>query len=244
MNETQLLLSRLDDCIDDYYIGSDAFLGFLNESELAQCCGYLKNKYIDFALYGGYPDATRAFVFLGSDFEPTKVPIKVLLISSNSPQTLTHRDYLGSLMGLGIKRDCIGEILNIENNKVVVFVKTEISDYLKQELKSVGRSSVTVTEYTGDTSRFESKTEELKFNVSSLRIDNVVSSIACCSRSDAALYISSDKIFINHLSVKKPSCNITDGDVISIRGKGKYIFKGISGTTKKGNLIISVLHYI
>lgn len=244
MNDTQLLLSRLDDCIDDYYSGELSFLGFLNESEIATCCGYLKNRYVDYTLFGGYPNSTRAFIFLGTDINFDKVPIRPLLICTNQGNTLSHRDYLGSLMGLGIKRECVGDILFIENGQVVVFVREEISGYIISELKSVGSTSVSVAEYTGDTSMFYSKTVELKFNVSSLRIDNIVSSIVCCSRSDAVLLITSDKVLINHLSVKKPSCNISNDDIISIRGKGKYIYKGISGTTRKGNLIISVLHYI
>ncbi len=244
MNDTQLLLSRLDDRIEDYYSGKSSFIGFLNESEIAICCGYLKNRYVDFTLYGGYPDSTRAFIFIGTDINITEVPIRALHIFATSDDTLTHRDYLGSLMGLGIKRECIGDILYIDKGQVVVFVRDEISEYIISELKSVRKTSVKVTYYTGDTSKFCYKTEELKFNVSSLRIDNVVSSIACCSRSDAVLLITSDKIFINHLSVRKPSNNVSDGDIISIRGKGKYIYKGISGTTRKGNLIISVLHYI
>lgn len=244
MDDTQLLLSRLDDIIEDYYSGEKPYLGFLNESELSICCGYLKKRYIDFVVYGGYPDSTRAFLFLGFDFPHDDLPIRTLSIVSTSQNELTHRDYLGSLMGLGIKRECIGDILIIKRGQALVFVKSEIADYIKSELKSVKRDSVSVSDYESDTSEFKINKEDLTFTVSSLRIDNVISSLAKCSRAEALELIAADKVFVNHLSVKKPSANISVEDIISIRGVGKFVYQGTSGTTRKGNLIISVLHYI
>lgn len=244
MDDTQLLLSRIDDLIEDYYYGKTSFIGFLNESELSVCCRYLKNRYIEFSVFGGYPDSTRAYLFLGADFDKENVPIRTLSIESTSQNELTHRDYLGSLMGLGIKRECIGDILILKKGQALVFVREEIADYIKSELKSVRRDSVKVSDYELDTSNFTVKKDEVTFTISSLRVDNIVSSLARCSRSEAVALIEDDKVFVNHLSIKKPSANISEDDIISIRGIGKFIYKGISGTTRKGNLIISVLHYI
>lgn len=244
MNDTQLLLSRLEDCIESYYSGESASIGFLNESEIAICVGYLKNRYIDFILYGGYDNASRAYVCLGDDTDSLSISIQPLLITTSSSRDLTHRDYLGSLMGLGLKRECIGDILILSEGKAVAFVRKDISEYIKTELTSVGHESVKVSDYTGDDSDFIKQTEELTFNVSSVRIDNVISAICRCSRSDASQLILSDKVFINHLNVRKTSQSVNADDVISVRGFGKYIFSGICGTTRKGNLIISVLHYI
>lgn len=151
-------MSRLDDCIESYYSGDFTYLGFLNESEIAICSAYLRNRYVDFSLYGGYPDSTRAFIILGTDVDIDRVPIRPLMISDNSCDELTHRDYLGSLMGLGIKRECIGDIRILQKGKAVIFVKEEIARYIINELKNVKRALVSVCEYMGNSQELQGDT--------------------------------------------------------------------------------------
>ncbi|MBQ8000484.1 MAG: hypothetical protein IJ298_04615 [Ruminococcus sp.] len=243
MDETQLLLSRLDDLIYSCGYNGDSYIGFLNERECSLAVSYLRNRRIEFSMDGGYPNATRMYICVSDISEPI-FPITALQIKSKGNRELTHRDYLGSLMGLGIKRECIGDIIAVSNNEAVVFVRDDISEYIIRELDRVGREPVTVCLYSGDTDNLNSKTEELNLIVTSMRADNFVSACINSSRTEAARLISSDLVFLNYVQVNKPSQSINEGGIISIRGHGKYIVGALSGKTKRDRLVIKVLHYI
>ncbi|MDO5123747.1 MAG: YlmH/Sll1252 family protein [Eubacteriales bacterium] len=248
MDETRLLQSRLDDLIDASREESYAYLGFLNEKEASFASGYLKNLHLCFNLYGGYENATRVFVCVCSDdytaFDVTLYPIKALMIESSGFKKLSHRDYLGSLMGLGIKRECIGDILSVDEHRAVAFVRDEICYYVISQLEAVGREKVKVYEYSGSTDKLCTKHEELTFIVTSMRIDNIVSSLCKVSRSEAVSLIESDKVFVNYSIPSKVSCCVSFGDTVSIRGYGKFKLVMQTNTTKRDRLVIKVLHYI
>ncbi len=243
MDEAKLLLSRLDDLVYNCEYGSCSCLGFLNELECSVAVSYLKNKGVEYTLYGGYENATRVYVCVTFDSEPD-FPITALKIKSKGSKELTHRDYLGSLMGLGIKRECVGDIVKTSENEAVIFVRSDVAEHVIRELDKVGRESVIVSEYTGTTDGLGSVTEELSLIVTSMRIDNLVSACINSSRAEAVKLISADKVFVNYMQVSKPSLTISENDVITIRGFGKYIIGALSGRTKRDRLVIKVLHYI
>lgn len=244
MTESQLLLSRVEDAIQSVEYGEDGFLGFLNEVEASQVSSYLNNRGVAFALFGGYPQATRVYLGINCSSDTHSFPITPIVITSKGSRTLSHRDYLGSIMGLGIKRECVGDIVLLSDTQAVVFIRSEMYPHIKRDLDKVARDSVIVSEYTGDTSELSSKKEELRLIVSSMRIDNVVSSLVNCSRSKASDLIADDCVFCNYFQIKKPSAIISSGDVISIRGYGKYIIGENIGKSRRDNLIINVLHYV
>ena len=243
MDETKLLLSRLEDMIYSSEYNACSYIGFLNERECSLSVSYLSNRRIPFTVYGGYKNATRVYIGIG-DEDMCSFPVSVLQIKSKGSKILTHRDYLGSLMGLGIKRECIGDIVTLKDNCAVVFVRDDIADYIIRELDKVGRETVTVCEYTGDTNNLSVKTEELSLIVTSMRADNFVSACINSSRSEAVNLITADMVFVNYIQVNKPSQNISEGDVVSIRGYGKYIVGDMQGRTKRDRMVIKVLHYI
>ncbi len=243
MDETKLLLSRLEDLVYKCSYEGLAYMGFLNERECAAAVGFLNRTGAEFSLYGGYKNASRVYVCVTQGVEPS-FPIKAIRVSSKGNRELTHRDYLGSLMGLGIKRECIGDIITLNTKEAVVFVRDEIAEHILRDLDKVGRDSVSVCEYAGDTDKLNSATEELKLIVTSLRIDNFVSACINSSRNEATRLISSDMVFVNYLQVKKPSQMLNEGDVVSIRGYGKYIVGYEIGKTRRDRLVINVLHYI
>lgn len=218
-------------------------MGFLNERECAVAVSYLRSRGVPFSLYGGYKNATRVYVSVPYA-ETADYPISVLKITSKGSKELTHRDYLGSLMGLGIKRECIGDIVTVSTKEAIAFVRDDIAEHIIRDLYRVGRETVSVCEYTGDTDNLCSATEELSLIVTSMRVDNFVSACINSSRTQAAELISSDMVFVNYIQASKPSQNISEGDVISIRGYGKFIVGGLSGRTKRDRLVIKVLHYI
>ena len=243
MDETQLLYSRLEDMIYSSYYDGCAYIGFLNERECALCASYLRNRGVDFTIFGGYKNATRVYFAVG-DNSAADFPIRALHIFSKGSKELTHRDYLGSLMGLGIKRECVGDIITLNNKEAVVFVRDEIASHIVRDLDKVGRDSITITEYTGDTDILSNSTEELSVIVTSMRVDNFVSACINSSRSVAVQLISSDMVFINYTQINKISRTVSEGDVVSIRGYGKYIVGPLKSKTKRDRLVINVLHYI
>ncbi len=243
MDEAKLLLSRVDDIVEQYYCGITGYLGFLNETETSLVCSYLRNSGVESRIFGGYPMAIRNFLCIG-DCEDSDFPIDCLLISSKGKKKLTHRDFLGSLMGLGIKRECVGDIILLNETDAVVFVRSEITTHIIRDLRYIGREAVSITEYKGDAGSLCAKTEELQIIITSMRLDNFVSSCTKTSRSVATELISSGSVFLNQIEEKKPSRIIKDKGIISIRGYGKYIVGNIIGKTKSGRLVVSVLHYI
>lgn len=241
MDETRLLLSRLDDLIYKSYCGELEGFGFLNELEVSLAHNYLKNLRVEHCFFGGYPAATRMYLYLTDDtfgFDD----IVALKVEPKSEDNFTHRDYLGSLMGLGITRECIGDIL-LKDSFAIVFVRREISGYILQNLNSVGRASVTVTEYVGDLSILSPEFFETEVLLTSMRIDNFITSVCKCSRQKANEFIDSDRVFINYSCADKPSKTLNTGDTVSIRGFGKFKIGEILRNTKSGRLVLSVLQY-
>ena len=241
MDENRLLLSRLDDLIYKYYCGDVEGFGFLNELEVSTSHNYLKNQNIEHVFYGGYPSATRMFLYLESELTKCSdiVPLKIKVKGDNNH---THRDFLGSLMGLGINRECVGDIL-LKEGYAVAFVKAEMSDYIIQNLDSVGRSKVEVQVFGGDLSTFSPELSETEVIVTSMRIDNFITSVSNCSRQKAAEFINADYVFVNYSCINKVSKNLNFGDTVSIRGVGKFKIGEILRKTKSGRLVLSVLQY-
>lgn len=211
--------------------------------------------------YGGYRDAERRLIIfipeylsIGSETEmykffesnPDDCPVEVLRlkIPKQEKAVLGHRDYLGSLMALGIKREKIGDIIVLSDGAQII-VKKEISKYLSENFTSVGRAMITA-EIEGISALDAGYIEkvDIKLNVSSVRLDNVISSVFGISRKDAVLAISKGLVFVSGREANKPDYQLKDGEKLVLRGKGKAIYNGIVGTSKKGKSYISVTKYL
>ncbi len=241
MDDYRLLISRVDDLVYKSYTEDFVSMGFFNELEVSQVHNHLNKLNVEHSFYGGYPDATRVFLCIGercSDFDE----IKAIRITLKGKEQVTHRDYLGSLMGLGVKRDCVGDIV-LTNSGAVAFVRKEVFPYIIDNLTSVGRHSVVLSEYTDDKNSLNNEVEEIELLVTSLRIDNFLTSVCKCSRNTANEYISEDRVFINYSCVSKPSRTLCSGDTVSVRGFGKYKIGVILRKTRSDRLVLSVLQY-
>ena len=260
MDEKNIFLDKIEDKYEmflkyDYMIETD----FLSLEEESRAYPFLKGK--NAVLYGGYPDAERkAIIFIPeylniSDEEglfgyfkenPDDNPFCLIKISipKQEKRELNHRDYMGAILGLGIKREKVGDIV-VNGRCAFVTVSKEISEYILENLRYVGRVAVCVTlSNIEDGVIKEEHKEELKLNVPSARLDNIISEIFRVKRIDAKDAIEKGFVFVNGIEVNKPDFFLKGNEKIVFRTKGKAYYNGIISESRKGNLFISVTKYV
>lgn len=167
-----------------------------------------------------------------------KHPLAILGIENLDPQvTLSHRDYLGAVMSLGILREKFGDIF-LKDGDAYLVVFDSMSEYIMTNLSRIGRCSVRITKYD-----YEEKVLFLQPSltpreavIASLRLDVVVAELARMSRSKALELIQRGQVLLNYNETRDKAKEIKDGDTITIRKKGKFKVGQIMGTTQKGNL--------
>ena len=154
-------------------------------------------------------------------------------------------DYLSGIMKLGIKREKIGDIFVFEDGADVV-VSKEISRYLVESIGQLTRFSKAQIEKLNisEIRKPDIKKEIMDIRVSSLRLDNMVAELAHCSITKANEIIEAQRVFLNYINEENNSKIVKQGDIIVIRGKGKFNVLKIEGQTKKGKIIVMVEHYI
>lgn len=244
-DDDKQLVAQLNDGIDLCLTRQKPyFMPFMSERKQALLFSELKKAYFDnYLFFGGYGNSERKMLGLFFD-EPCEdcFPISAVEFSFRKCDKLTHRDFLGALMSLGIERETVGDIL-VEDGRAVVFVKTELSDYIMSQISKVGRVGVKVDD--ADLSKLPQGRgfEEKTYIVSSLRLDNIVAAVCRLSREKTRTVIMADSVCVNFEETKNVSLNLKEDDVFTIRGKGKFVLKSILGTTGKGRIRISVIHY-
>lgn len=244
-DDDKQLVAQLNDGIDLCLTRQKPyFMPFMSERKQAVLFSELKKAYFDnYLFFGGYGNSERKMLGLFFD-EPCEdcFPISAVEFSFRKCDKLTHRDFLGALMSLGIERETVGDIL-VEDGRAVVFVKTELSDYIMSQISKVGRVGVKVDD--ADLSKLPQGRgfEEKTYIVSSLRLDNIVAAVCRLSREKTRTVIMADSVCVNFEETKNVSLNLKEDDIFTIRGKGKFVLKSILGTTGKGRIRISVIHY-
>lgn len=153
---------------------------------------------------------------------------------------LTHRDFLGSLMGLKIKRECIGDIYVFEKF-AYVFVNKDIAQYILMNLKKVGNTGVEIEEIlVKQVIVPEAKVEDITFTVNSLRLDSIISKTFKISREKATTAIKEGVVMLNYLEALNSSKLLKEGDILSLRGYGKAKIKSVGSLSKKGRIFITI----
>ena len=148
-------------------------------------------------------------------------------------------------MKLGIEREKIGDI-SVQSRGAQIVIKNEVQNFLIQNLGLLTRFASSEIEVIDieDLEKIETQKIELTEIVASLRLDNIVSTLARTSRNKAVEILEQERVFLNFRNETKSSKQVKVGDIITIRGKGRFEFKEISGNTKKGRFIIKVDKYI
>ena len=214
------------------------------------------NQYTDTFYFGGYQDAGRtAAVFVPKFLEvtdidlffhenPDECPFCLIRIDKDRFTSLSHRDYLGALMALGIKREMLGDLLVDESGCFVPCVRS-VKSFIVGQLESVGRASVRAYEvFFSEIAKTEAKSEEIVCFVSSLRLDNAVSAAFSVSRTKAVEAIEKGLVFVNSVQTLKPDFRLSENGTLVLRGKGKAVVLEILGESKKGRLRIKIKKYI
>lgn len=159
--------------------------------------------------------------------------------------TYQHRDYLGGIMKLGLKREKIGDIL-CDDLGADVLVQKEISQYLLENLPYLtrfGKAKIEVMPLQ-ELRKIEVQKKEINIISSSLRMDNVIAELLGISRTKANELLAQKRVFLNYQNETKNSKLIKEKDILVVRGKGKYEFHKITGNTKKNRLILTFLKYM
>lgn len=248
MNDNDSLLNaRLDDIIERLFSRHfPMFLGFLNEYEISLLLQKLKKENnVSYRFFGGYNNAERCMLGIiqgNSEIESYYYPITGLSFKYKSEYKLNHRDFLGSIMGLGLKRDTIGDIL-VGDGETVVFVKNEIKNYIVSQIQRIGNVGVEISDWNGLVLPIGTQFETMNFTVSSARLDCIISSVVPLSRDKSSDIIKQGLVFVNSVVVQSVSYIVKSGDKISVRKKGKFIVEDFSGITKKGKLKVIIKKY-
>lgn len=263
MDENKLLIKNLEEKytrFSDYYMLMHS--DFLSMEQQSIASGIVKQHEKEGVMFfGGYEDADRKQVYFVPDYtdaadereliryfaaNPAECPLAVLKVHVPRAERgrLGHRDYLGALMGEGIKREKIGDII-VRDDGAQIIAAREMVEYLAGNLSQVGRVSVKAeaTEIS-QINAGEIRKKVDKFTVSSPRVDNIVSAIFGVSRKDAVEAVSRGRVFVGGVEISKPDMVLKGGEKVVLRGKGKAVYLGETGTSRKGKTYIEAEIYI
>lgn len=254
LQQDKLILSKVEDkinfCIQKNQIQNTDFLDLSQKQLISK---FLKtNKISNYIFYGAFDKAERNILLiypqkLESLVKENKIDysniisvIRIELPNENKGQ-YTHRDYLGGLMKIGIKREKIGDIL-VDENGADIIINKDIEKFLLLNLSDLTRFSKSKIEKIDieNLRKLEIKKEEILATVSSMRLDNIVSEIAKCSRNKANEIIMQERVFVNFEVVTKNTKIIKENDLITIRGKGRFKVLELVHNTRKGRIIVKI----
>lgn len=255
-NEDKFLLAAVRDrerqCSENSMITNSVFLDMRERSVVTSS----RREYpdVNMIFYGGFDDAERTLAlflpeYIDADdvygyFEqcPEADPIKIIEIEKDKfSSSLTHRDYLGALMALGIKREMTGDIIVTETGCRIA-VLSKIAPFIAENLTKAGRGSLKAKIIPPNLARESTKAAGVpdSFTVSSMRLDSVIKNAFRVSRTDAVAAIESGFVFVNDLECQKPDKKINAGDKVVFRRKGRIIVTDCSSVSKKGRIIVCV----
>ncbi|HBT63566.1 MAG TPA: hypothetical protein DEB10_02750 [Ruminococcaceae bacterium] len=226
---------------------SPCFVGFLDLRQCEAAKGMLKNAGdVNTELFGGFADAERRMLGVFPPYiqpNSSAFPIETLVFGYRNGVPLCHRDFLGTILGCGVKREKVGDIL-CGDGIAVVFVGKDIAGFLETQITKVGGEGVSLIQnYQGELPAAYSF-QELDGTVASPRLDAVVKTAAGLSREEAGRWIEAGLVSVNHIPRISVSFIIKENDILSIRSVGRFRVQKIGPETRKGRLFISLLKYI
>lgn len=245
--EEQMLIKRFCELAEKSYTRSmftfTPFLGLQEQDALWKAVR--QTPHASVSLWGGREECERQMARFGDPEElgyEEEFPIVCLLVSPRQEkfaQALSHRDYLGALMNLGIERDTLGDIL-VQEKKAYLFCAGSIAPFIEESLNQVAHTNVVcrITDSIPAVCMEEPRREE--HLVASLRIDGILSKVYGMSRNQSMELFRSGRIYVNGRSQENNSLQLRQQDKVSVRGYGRFVFEGVKGETKKGKIRVGV----
>lgn len=248
--EESFLKNRFSDLANSSYNRNIyTYTDFLNLNEISILNSYKNNlPPVNIELAGGNDYAERRIaVFSPADIYYTQdLPIKLIVIApinSHYADKLSHRDVLGAILNLGIVRSKIGDIF-LKENQAYVYCIDDISSYVAENLKKIKHTLVKCEIKNMESVDITPEFKAIKGTISNIRLDSLIATAFGTSRSSIITFIESGKVFVNGKLVTSNGYQPKTGDIISVRGKGRFVFDGQLGVTKKGRNLISIRLYI
>ena len=235
--EVRKIIDKIQIVLNKHLVQSTDFLDPF-EVELAKS---VLNRFedISYSIQGGYNEAERNIIIIYPSYifiEDIEIPLSSLRISGDL-NSVEHKDYLGSILSLGINRNKIGDILVYPQDGIVI-VKEEISSFILYNMEKIKNknieSSITSIE---DIKPPKVEYKEIKKFLVSLRIDSIISSTFNLSRKESMNIINAGKVKLNFETIDKPSREVEEEDMISVKGFGRFILSEVEGTSKSGRFI-------
>lgn len=267
-DESKRLIARLEELLSRAEDGVFAATEFLTPAEAYHLHAYAarSGRGERILLYGGaegaertvlcaLPDYYLPYTEMGSDerraycqeaaAEELSATVSAILVRGSAYRTLTHRDYLGSVLALGLRRSVVGDIVLLDDHSAVLLVLRHMVDFLCENLERIGSDKVTVTPYSLPADfRIERKYEVVTDSIASPRLDCVVASLLNLSRERAQTAVSEGRVELNYEAEERPDREIKNGDLLSVRGYGKFIVDSVSETNRRGRIRLQARKYV
>lgn len=232
-----------------YQRGIAVFSDFLNLNEL-NIFQSLRGEfsYLETETFGGYELAERQIAVFRPEAPvfyadyPVKC-LKITPLNAKFAEDLNHRDYLGAVLNLGIDRACLGDIL-VEEDAAYLFCLERMADFIRDNLIRIRHTSVYVEQVEAENFHYEPKYKEVSGTVASVRLDKLLALAFNASRSSLTGLIEGGKVFVNGKLVTSNGYEPKEGDLISVRGMGRFRFRGTGGQSKKGREYVILWRYI
>ena len=220
------------------------YTGFLTPAEKQIIINNFKTNNILFL--GGAESSERVRAFFMPDYMD-KVNIDEYIVAFKavfSFRELSHRDFLGAILSLGIERRCVGDIYVFEK-EAYFFVTSDVANFIKINLDKVANIGVKIREIRlNEVKVLEPKFKDIEFCVASLRIDALVAGSIRESREKASAYIKNGTVLLNYMVCENVSEKVEEGDVFSVKGHGKFYISEIGGVSRRGKIFIKVKQYV
>ena len=248
--EIQMLRKRFEDLANKAYTQNiftfSDFLGLAEQDEFWKVESAL--RYVGVKLFGGTENADRVMIrfgdagTLGYEVEYPIVCVHITPLLAKFAQNLSHRDFLGALMNLGIERSALGDI-KVGDKEAFLFCKESIAPFICENLTKIAHTNVKCC-ITEDYKQFVDEEPEARLlQVASLRLDAVLAKVYNVSRGECLQMFQAGKVFVNGRLCENNSKQLKDGEVVNLRGFGKFIFEGGKSETRKGKINVEVRIY-
>lgn len=200
------------------------------------------------SLWGGYDAAERRMAVFGDaalcgyEADPPAVWLCCAPVAAKFADALTHRDFLGALMSLGVRRDTLGDILLSENSGYLLCAK-QVADFLTENLTQIKRTTVRCVGVEAPPVLLSAPPDPQELVVASERLDAVIAAVYTLSRAESQALFAQGRVFVNSRAVENTSAQLAAGEIVSVRGHGRFVYEGILRETKKNRLRVIVRVY-